>query len=162
MGIEEVEKIKRIFSALGVEPEYLVHEEVNTSEEAAKVRGFQLNRGIKAIVFTNGKGEFVVADVPADKKVDQKLIAVANGWSKNSIKIATPEEVFEKTGCEIGSVPPFGHINSLKVFYDAGIFNNDSNAFNIGLKTHSVKVKTSDVEQVFEKLNLIKGKFIKE
>lgn len=159
---QEVERIKKIFSELGVSPEYLVHEAVTTSEEAAKTRGFELKQGIKAIVFTNGKGEFLVANVPANRKVDQKLIAVANGWSKSSIRIATPEEVLEKTGCEIGSVPPFGHKNNLKVFYDEGIFENEFNAFNIGLKTHSVKIKTEDVKQVFEKLKLIKGNFTKE
>ena len=162
MGKEEVEKIKYIFSELGVAPEYLEHEAVITSEDAAKTRGFELKQGIKAILFTNGGGEFVVVDVPADKKVDQKIVAKGMGWSNSKTRIATPAEVLEQTGCEIGSVPPFGHKNSLKICYDERIFDNDYNAFNIGLRTHSVKVKTEDVRHVFEKLNLIKGYFIKE
>ncbi|MBP7708581.1 hypothetical protein KA107_02755 [Candidatus Pacearchaeota archaeon] len=162
MGIEEVERIKKIFSDLKINPEYLEHEPVITSEDAARTRGFQLSQGIKAILFTNGKGEFAIVDVPADKKVDQKLVAVANGWSKSSTRIATSEEVLIQTGCEIGSVPPFGHKNPIKIFYDNKIFENEFNAFNIGLRTHSVKIKTEDVKTVFEKLNLIRGSFIKE
>lgn len=162
MSENEMEKIKEIFSTCQVHPEYLEHEEVITSEDAARTRGFELKQGIKAIVFTNGKGEFIVVDVPADKKVDQKLVAVANNWSKNSIRIATQQEVLEQTGCLIGSVPPFGHKNQLKIFYDQKVFENQYNAFNIGLRTNSVKIKTEDVKAVFEKLNLIKGDFVKE
>ncbi len=162
MSMQEVEKIKEIFSNFETHPEYLEHEPVITSEDAAKTRGFELKQGVKAILFTNGKGEFVVANVPADKKVDQKLVAVASNWSKNSIRIATEQEVLEQTDCQIGSVPPFGHKNSLKILYDEKILDNQVNAFNIGLRTHSVKIKTSDLQIVFEKLNLIKGSFIKE
>ena len=90
------------------------------------------------------------------------MVAKQNEWSKNSTRMATPEEVFERTGCEIGSVPPFGHKNNLKIFYDEEIFDNEYHAFNIGTRTRSVKVKTEDVKVVFEKLNLIKGNFIKE
>lgn len=161
MGLEEVKRIKEIFTKLDISPEYLEHEPVITSEEAARVRGFELKQGIKAIVFTNGKNDFVVVDVPADKKVDQKIVATKIGWSKSSIRIATSEEVFEQTACEIGSVPPFGHKNPLKIFFDSRIFDNEHNAFNIGLRTHSVKVKTEDVRKVFEELNLIRGEFIK-
>jgi prolyl-tRNA editing enzyme YbaK/EbsC (Cys-tRNA(Pro) deacylase) len=161
MAIEEVNIIKEIFTGLNLSPEYLEHEAVITSEEAAKTRGFELKQGIKAIVFTNGKNEFVVVDVPADKKVDQKLVATKIGWSKGSIRIATPEEVLEQTGCEIGSVPPFGHKNKLSILFDSNIFENEFNAFNIGLRTHSVKVQTKDVQKVFEELNLIRGEFIK-
>ena len=159
---QEVERIKKIFSDLDILPEYLEHEAVITSNDAVKTSGFELKQGVKAILFTKGKGEFVVVNVPANKKVDQKIVAVANNWSKNSIRIATAEEVLTQTGCEIGSVPPFGHKNNLKTFFDEGIFKNDFNVFNIGLRTHSVKVKSSDLKKVFEKLKLIKGKFVKE
>jgi prolyl-tRNA editing enzyme YbaK/EbsC (Cys-tRNA(Pro) deacylase) len=162
MSEQEVNKIKKIFSDLSISPQYLEHEPVITSVDAAKTRGFELKQGIKAIVFTNGKGDFVVTDVPADKKVDQKLVATAVGWSKGSIRIATEQEVLEQTGCLIGSVPPFGHKNPLKIFYDEKVFENEFNAFNIGLRTHSVKIKTDDVRKTFQQLNLIKGNFIKD
>jgi len=162
MGTEEVNRIREIFTKLDLSPEFLEHEPVITSEDAAKTRGFELKQGIKAIIFTNGKGEFVVVDIPADRKVDQKIVATKIGWSKSSIRIATPEEVLEQTGCEIGSVPPFGHKKSFTILYDEKIFDNEYNAFNIGLRTHSVKIKTEDVRKLFEELNLIRGKFIKE
>ena len=162
MGIQELNNIKLIFSKCNVFPEYIKHEIVNTSEEAMKVSGCELKQGIKAIVFTNGKGEFAIVNVSADKRVDQKLVAVANNWSKSSIRIATPEEVLEQTGCDVGSVSPIGHRPSIKVFYDPHIFDNSTNFFSIGLKTHSARVESSKLEKVFKELNLISGNFIKE
>ena len=53
MGKEEVERIKKIFEDLELNPEYLEHEEVVTSEEAARLRGFELKQGVKAIILAH-------------------------------------------------------------------------------------------------------------
>jgi len=161
MSFDEVNKIKKIFSDNKIHVEYLVHEPVLTSEDAAKQRGFELKQGVKAILFTNQSGGWVVVDVPADKQVNQKVVANFLGWSKSKIRMATPDEVLEKTGCEIGSVPPFGHKEIIKILVDEGVFENQMNAFNIGLRTHSVKIKTEDLERLFFKLEITSGKFAK-
>ena len=160
MGKEEVEKIKREFSSLELYPEYLKHKEVITSEDAAKTRGFELKQGIKAILFTNDS-EWTIANVPADKKVDEKKVAVFLGWSKNKIRMAKPEEVLEKTDCQIGAVPPFGHKEKIKILVDKGIYGNEISTFNIGLRTESVKILTKEMKIVFNKLNAIEGDFVK-
>jgi len=161
MGQEEVRRIKAIFADLKIEPTYLVHEAVITSEEAARTRGFALKQGIKAILFTNDTKEWVVVDVPADKKVDTKKVAEQLGWSKGKIRMATPEEVLEKTNCEVGAVPPFGHKETLPILVDTRVYENQESAFNIGLRTHSVKVKTIWMKDVFETVNAREGTFSK-
>jgi len=161
MGHDEVERIRTFFSELDIKPTYLEHEAVITSEDAAKTRGFALHQGIKALLFTNDANAWVVVDIPADKKVDVKRVAEQVGWSKNKIRMATPEEVMRKTGCEIGAVPPFGHKETVPVMVDTGVYDNQDSAFNIGLRTHSVKVKTDDMKKVFEKINAIEGVFSK-
>ena len=160
MGMEEVERIKALFKGLGIEPTYLEHEPVLTSEDAAKTRGFELKQGIKAILFTN-ENDWVIVDIPADKKVDEKRVASFLGWSKNKIRMASEEEVFEKTGCEIGAVPPFGHKEKIKILVDEKIYNNEVSTFNIGLRTHSVKIPTKETKIVFSELGAIEGDFIK-
>src|SRR3989344_4116710 len=124
MGSEEVQRIKDVFSRLGLHATYLEHEEVVTSEDAARTRGFELKQGIKAIILTNDK-EFVVVCVPADKKVDTKLVANEVKWARNKLRMATAEEVLEVTGCIIGAVPPFGHKQKLKLLIDKGIYDNE-------------------------------------
>ena len=159
MGIEELERIKKFFKQLGIEPVYMEHEPVVTSEDAAKTRGFELKQGIKAIVLTNGKNEWLIVNVPADKKINIKTVAQQKGWSRGKIRMATPEEVLEKTGSEIGAVPPFGHKEEIPLFVDRGIFENKECAFNIGLRTHSVKIKTEAMKKIFHQLKATEGFF---
>ena len=83
------------------------------------------------------------------------------GWIKSKTRMATPDEVLEKTGCEIGSVPPFGHKEIIKILVDEGVFENQMNAFNIGLRTESLKIETEDMKKVFLKINAQEGIFSK-
>ncbi len=161
MGIEEIDRIKKIFEKLKLHPHYLEHEEVITSEDAAKTRGFALKQGIKALLFTNGE-DYVIVDVPADRKVDSRKLANTMNWSKNKIRMANENEVMEKTGCKIGAVPPFGHKEKIKILVDTKIYNNKESAFNIGLRTNSVKIKTEEMRVVFKEVDAIEGDFVKE
>ncbi len=161
MSIEEVNRIKKIFAQLKLHPIYREHAAVVTSEEAAKTRGDQLKQGIKALLFTNGDNRWVVVDVPADQKVDQKKVAETLGWSKGKIRMATPEEVMQKTGCEIGAVPPFGHKETIQILVDTGVYDNQESAFNIGLRTQSVKIPTAEMKTVFETHRAVEGNFTK-
>ena len=118
--------------------------------------------GGKALLFTNGKEEFVIVNIPADRRVDQKKVAQAIGWPKGAVRMATQEEVMEKTGCEIGAVPPFGHKNAIPILIDKGVYENQENAFNIGLRTKSVKIKTAEMKVLFEKEKVLEGTFVKD
>lgn len=161
MGQHELERIKRFFEELSIKPEYFEHEAVVTSEDAAKTRDFELKQGIKAILFTNDNNQWVIVDVSADRKIDAKKVAAQLGWSKSRIRIATPEEVMEKTGCEIGAVPPFGSKEQIQILVDSGVYDNQESVFNIGLRTHSVRIKTEFMKKVFEKARALEGNFSK-
>jgi Ala-tRNA(Pro) deacylase len=161
MSLNEMEKIKSEFLRLDLHPTYMEHEAVITSVDAAKTRGFELSQGIKALLFTDRKEHFVVVDVAGDKQVDQDKVAVKMGWSKNSIRMATPEKVEEVTGCLIGSVPPFGHKATLPILVDMGVFENEISTFNIGLRTHSVKIPTAEMRILFQNLGAEEGIFAK-
>ena len=161
MGKEEIEKIKTIFSKLKLNPTYLEHKEVLTSVDAAKTRGFELKQGIKALLFTDEKN-WVIVDVPADKKVDIKKVCSILNWQKSKTRMATPEEVIEKTGCVVGAVPPFGHKNIIPILVDKGVYENIESDFNIGLRTNSVKIKTAEMKSVFMHVNALEGDFSKD
>jgi prolyl-tRNA editing enzyme YbaK/EbsC (Cys-tRNA(Pro) deacylase) len=162
MGIDEVNRIRKFFAELRLHPLYREHAPVVTSEEAALTRGDQLQEGIKALLFTNGDDQWVMVDLPADQKVDKKKVAEVMGWPKRKIRMATPEEVMQKTGCEIGAVPPFGHKQELPILVDQGIYKNQKSAFNIGLRTCSVKILTMEMKIVFEKVKATGGNFTRQ
>ena len=159
MSEQEVEKIKTLFKERNIPAKYLEHKEVITSEDAARTRGFQLKQGIKAILFKKENNEYIIVNVPADKKVDLKKVAIFLIYPKNKINMASPEEVLEKTGCLIGSVPPFCHKEKIQLFVDTKIYDNEESSFNIGLRTHSVIIKTKYVKDIFSFLNAVEGDF---
>ena len=161
MSKNELEKIKSEFARMALHPTYLEHEPVITSEDAARTRGFALKQGIKSILFTDGKNNWAIANVPADLKANQKKVAAQMGWQKSSTRMATPEEVLEMTGCEVGSVPPFGHKNKISLVVDVGVFENTESAFNIGLRTNSAKILTSEMRTLFKDLGAVEGDFAK-
>lgn len=160
MAEQEMEVIKKIFSVLNLKPTYHEHEEVITSEEAARTRGVELKSGIKALLFTD-RNDWAIVNIPADRKVDLKKVAEKLGWSKGRIRMATEQEVEERTGCEIGAVPPFGHRKKTKMLMDKGIYDNEENNFNIGLRTHSVRIPTKEVKILFKKLGAVEGEYTK-
>ena len=160
MSLNELEKIKSEFSRLSLHPTYLEHEAVTTSEEAAKTRGLKLKQGIKALLFTNGKNDWTIVNMPADQKADLKKICLKLGWSRTSIRMATKEKVEEMTGCEIGSVPPFGHKTLIPILVDRLVFDNKESAFTIGLRTNSVKIKTKEMKDLFEDIGAQEGDFV--
>ncbi|MBI4152030.1 hypothetical protein HY496_03595 [Candidatus Woesearchaeota archaeon] len=162
MGHEEVTKIKAFFRGLNIHPRYLEHKAVITSDDAAKTRGFALRQGIKAILLTNGSGEWVIIDIPADQKVDIKKVAEELNWSKGKTRMATPEEVLQKTGCEVGAVPPFGHRELIPVLVDRQVYENHESAFNVGVRTQSVVIETTLMKKVFENVNAREGNFVRE
>ena len=137
MAIEEVNRIRKIFAELQLHPLYREHAPAVTSEEAARIRGDLLRQGIKALLFTDGSN-WVIVDVPADQKVDQKKVAAQLGWSKGKIRMATAEEVMQKTGCEIGAVPPFGHQEEIQICQEIVLFQIFKNVrkLQIGLAFH--------------------------
>ncbi len=161
MSAHELQKIKSEFERLGLHPTYLEHEPVITSEDAAKTRGFALKQGIKALLFTNSNGAWVIVNVPGDKKVVSSKVATQMKWSKRDIRMATPDEVLEITGCEIGSVPPFGHKSDIPLLVDTEVFDNKESAFNIGLRTHSVLIPTEEIKIIFNEVNASTGEFAK-
>lgn len=161
MSANELNKIKSEFERLGLHPTYLEHEPVITSEDAARTRGFELRQGIKALLFTDDADHWVIVDVPADKKANDKKVAEQMGWSKGKTRMATPEEVIAITGCEIGSVPPFGHKTNVPILVDVGVFENTESAFNIGLRTNSVKISTAEMRTLFKDLGAQEGNFVK-
>lgn len=143
MGTLEFEKIVEFLKAKKAKFELIEHEPVFTSEQAAKIRGAGLSQGVKAIVLKSGSAKFVLACVPGDKKIDFKKLAQICGEKK--FALASPHEVLEQTGCEIGSVSPLGAVYPLETFFDKRILENETVEFNAGLHTRSVRMSSKEL-----------------
>ena len=125
--------------------EVLEHKAVFTSEEAAKVRGTQLQQGCKALVCKIDHG-FIQVVVPGDREIE--LEKVKKELKIKEIALASADDVKRVSGCSVGAVPPFGNLFGLKIYFDKKVQENDDVAFNAGLHTKSIKMKAKDLIQV--------------
>src|SRR5512136_254769 len=144
---EEAERILRIFKENSVNYQLYEHEPVYTSQQAERVRGVELKTGCKSMVLKTKDGNFMLANVAADRKIDLKrLEKIVNA----RLSFATAEEVLRVTNCESGSVPPFGKLFGLPTFLDESVLENDFVNFNIGMLTKSVKISKQDLLRMMD------------
>jgi len=138
-------KINEVLNKEKIDYEVLEHRPVFTSKEAAEVRGTELRQGTKALVLKTDEG-FIQACVAGDKELNIDELQKMTLFKR--IELADAKEVRKVTGCNIGSVPPFGNLFGLKVYFDKSILENDVVAFNAGSHTRSIKMKTKDLVKV--------------
>lgn len=133
----------------GVKYEISTHKPVLTSEEAAEVRGVSLDTGAKAMLLKDTGKKLATEGVPfylailsASKRFSSKQFKKI--ISCKSIRFATPEEVYNTTGCLTGAVPPFGKIFGVPVWVDRSLSKQSMINFNCGLRTHSITMSYED------------------
>ncbi len=158
MGDTEYHGIVGLLTGLSLEFEQVEHEAVRTSQEAAAVRGTKLSEGIKALVVkfrraaAPGKDWFAVIDLPADRMLDWKKAKAL--LQASELGFASEDEVVQHTGCEPGGVPPLGHSQALAVIVDPSVFGSEYSEFNAGLKTRSIRIKSSLLKRALDSVGV--------
>ena len=152
MNKEQVyENIKSILVTNQIEIEEIQHEEVHTTDDSKRERtaqGWTEGIGSKNLVF-HAKGKFYLVVTTAQKEI--KARKFKKEFGTKDIRFAYQEELTEHTGCEIGSIPPFGYLNEeLPIFVDKEIFTYPFFMFNPAFNTKSIRVKTEDLKRIYE------------
>lgn len=137
----EFESLKKLLEDNNIDYTVSTHERVYTSQQAADIRGVPLSSGVKAMVVKSARGYFLVL-IPGDRRIDFGKLKDKVGKAS----LATAEEVFSVTGCEVGSVHPFSNLFGLSVLMDKHILDNHSVNFNAGL--HEVSINMDPKEMV--------------
>ena len=140
------EAILRLLDSTHTKYEWIRHEPVFTSEQAAAIRGMSIEQGAKSLLFKTKEGTFVLAVMPGNKRVDSKLMKAY--LRTKSIRFATPEEVVDQMGCEIGSCYPFGVVAGLRTLIDLSLGKNEIISFNPGRHDISIKLRYEDYQKL--------------
>lgn len=143
-GMENIRnEITRLLRKNGIEFETFVHEKGASSAESAKIRGTNLEEGIKALILKgkNSKKNYQF-NIPAHLKLDMKAVA---DWVGEKCEFEDPEMIKERFGLIIGGVPPFGNLLNLDVLFDEKVFISEYSVFNDGLLTESIRMKSKDL-----------------
>jgi Cys-tRNA(Pro) deacylase len=144
MDLED--KIRGMMESLRISIDCTEHEPVYTNPAMAQAMGVKESQTVKSLVLKTKEGKFAVLVLPGDKKLDWKV--VANQLNTKKVEFAKPEEVLQLVGCEIGCVPPFGHMAELPIYMDKELLKKDFLYFNPGAHNKSFKVKAWDLRKL--------------
>lgn len=126
-----------------MEHNHLTHETTPTSEDSARVRGTSLEEGVKSIIVRGktSKKNYQL-NIPSHMKLDMKAVTEAVG---EKCEFEDPEVIKERFGLTIGGVPPFGNLLNIETLFDPQVAHNERSAFNCGLMTESIVMKSKDL-----------------
>jgi len=152
MAVETFLQIKKILDDAKVDYSHITHEHVSTSEDAAKIRGTNIEDAAKALILKvqsrDSSYSFIQAVIPANMRIDLKKLKII--LDSNNISLASPDEVLERTGCTVGSVPPFGKLFNIPMYMDELILKKDFIVFSAGTHNDSIQMKAQDYFRILE------------
>ena len=130
----------------------LEHEPVYTMEQAAEVCGNLPEQGVKVLFAraykTKKDFSYCLIVWTGNKRVDFQLVASA--LQAKSIKLATPVEVKENLGIEIGALSPFGYGGSYPVVLDKALLEQEELFINPGEHNKTIKLTPEDLQLAIE------------
>ncbi|MDH4228495.1 MAG: YbaK/EbsC family protein [Nitrospirota bacterium] len=137
----------RIFELLArqaVSFEEISHPPVSGCDDSRSYRaaaGWPVASGAssKCILF-HAKERFYLVVTTAGE--DIKARKFKKEFGTKDIRFATPDEVFQHTGCTIGSMPPFGVPEAIPIFVDGRIFEKKHFMFNPADPERSIRIAT--------------------
>ena len=109
------------------------HPAEGTSEAVARIRGTDPGQGAKAMLcqIKELPETLVLAILPGNLKIDFRKVAESVGGKKASL--VSPAIAKQRTGCEIGAIPPFVVAPSITLIAEPQLFEQfDEIAFNVG------------------------------
>lgn len=105
---EYEDKLKQYISKNNVKAKHLVFKETcHSVQEAAAAANASPERFIKSICMIKPDGKLVVGIVKGEDRASTSRVAKILGVEE--MRIATPEEILDKTGYICGGVPGFGY-----------------------------------------------------
>lgn len=140
------EALEKYLKDSGVKYKEMVHQEVYTAQEIAAaqhVPGKQLAK----VVMAKANGEVVMLVLAATHRVDFDKAKSLLGKKTASL---AKEEDFEKVfpDCEVGAMPPFGHLYQVPVYVDRTLTEDPEIVFQAGTHVHTIKMKYTDYEKL--------------
>jgi nondiscriminating aspartyl-tRNA synthetase len=128
--------------------DHRIHDATPTAEDSARVRNVGLEEGVKALILRgkNTKKNYQF-NIPGHLKLDMKAVTDAVG---EKCEFEDPAVIKERFGLLIGGVPPFGNLLNIDNYYDEQIGQQDRAAFNCGLLTESIIMKSKDLLALVE------------
>lgn len=140
------ETIMNLLKDRQVPYEVMDHPPVTNNVAMAETLGVPLANTVKNLMLETTEGEIILVVLPGDQRFDSKRLTAKAGTKR--VTFAKPEKVLEFAGCEVGCVPPFGHVKPVRVFLDGSLLSKGQVYFMPGTLTKSVKLEAAGLPEL--------------
>lgn len=138
--------------ARGINYTLLEHEPVYTMDQAHEVCGNLPEQGVKVLFAraykTKKDFSYCLIVSTGNKQVDFQQVSDALGAKR--VKLATPEEVKNNLGIEIGALSPFGYSGSYPVVLDSTLLEQTELFINPGDHGKTIKLSPQSLRSAIE------------
>ncbi|MBA4319750.1 MAG: hypothetical protein C0412_15225 [Flavobacterium sp.] len=117
---------------------------VKNANEAAMETGLDLEKMIKTLIFKSDD-KYLALLIPSPKKVNTQQVNQKLGLK---INMASPKEILEVTGCEIGTVTILGLKNKLSIYVDSSVMKYDTIGIASGVKGAEILMNPDDLRKI--------------
>ena len=141
-----IKKLKAFLDENDVKYVTVKHSSAYTSQEIASSVHVSGKEFAKTVIIKINE-ELAMAVLPATYQIDFKLLAHAFGTKK--VTLATEAEfMYHFPDCEVGAMPPFGHLYNMEVYVAEVMRKNKEIIFNAGSHTELIRMKYEDFERL--------------
>lgn len=151
----DAQDLRRYIETHGVEAELVsLENKTPTVEAAAEAVGVQPEQIAKSVLFAIKEADdsfrplLVVANGLA--RISYKKLAGHLDVSRRRLRMARPKQVLAMTGYEVGTVPPFGHKQSLQTLVDEGLTHQEVVYAGGGAIDVLLRIPVSELQRVLQ------------
>jgi Cys-tRNA(Pro) deacylase len=116
---------------------------IHSLEQAARERSQQPEQVVRSIVFRLGEDAFLMVLMPGPAQVPWKALRRHLGQSR--LTMASQEELLEATGCEPGTVNPFGLPKPMPVLVDQAVLDQSEVSLGSGERGLAILMRPADL-----------------
>ena len=138
---KQYDEIIKLLDDAGAKYEVISHGHVVSVDDAQKETGINPKEGAKALVLKTSD-KFILCVVRGTNKLDYKKVRAILGERK--LRFATPEEVKEVMGVEIGACYPFGQVAGIDMIVDETLAENEKITFSPGVHDKHIYMEWSE------------------
>lgn len=131
---------------MGVDHQEFIHPgPVNSLEQAAAERNQPVDQVVRSILFRLSEDEYAMVLMGGPRQISWKTLRQHFGQSR--LTMASPEEVEQITGYQIGAVSPFGLPTPLPILVDKNLLDQPSVSIGSGVRGTAVMITIKNLMQ---------------